>query len=177
MPKGKGKSSVRRFGIQEGSTKKELRGVLAKMEVERYDIHEFMNQSCRIAFVRDGREYQFICDEFNNYPDNLRAAERGIHLLWLIFEDYMVRTADVPVDFGVIFMGFAVTEGQKILAITDGQKACWDVMGLPKDSTAQEINKRYRELAKTSHPDNGGDAVEFKRLTQAMEEVLEMKVR
>ncbi len=175
MPKGKGKSKTRRFEIREDSTKKELRSVLKKMEVERYDIHEYTGEGSRIAFVRGGREYQFICDEFNNYPDNMRAAERGIHLLWLVFEDYMVRTADVAVDFGTIFMGFAVTDGQKVLAITDGARPCWEILGLEKGATKDEVRARYKVLSKKHHPDKGGGPDEMAMINSAYEEFINLK--
>ena len=172
---GKGNSKQRRFSVQEGTSKKDLRSTLAKMEVDKFDVHEFSNQSCRVAFVRTEREYQFVCDEFNNHPDNLRACERAIHNLWFVFEDYCVRTTDVPLDFGTIFMGFAVESGKRILALTDGKKPCWEILGLPKDATKDEVRARYRDLAKTHHPDAGGDKGAFSRLSNAYEEFINLK--
>jgi len=172
---GKGKSKQRRFSVQEGTSKKDLRSRLANMGVTKYDVHEFSDQSCRVAFVRNEREYQFICDEFNNYPDNLRACERAIRNLWFAFEDYCVRTTDVPLDFGTIFMGFAVESGKRVLAITDGKKPCWEVLGLSKDATKDEIRVKYKELAKVHHPDVGGDKNIFSRINNAYEEFVSLK--
>jgi hypothetical protein len=46
------------------------------------------------------------------------------------------------------------------------------VMGVRPDATADEIRRRYRQLARTCHPDRGGDPREFVRLQQAYEAML-----
>jgi hypothetical protein len=47
------------------------------------------------------------------------------------------------------------------------------VLGVRADADADEIRARYRELAKICHPDAGGDAAAFVRLTQAYKALLE----
>lgn len=174
--KGRGKSKARRFDAVEGKSKAELRSILERMGVgDTYDIKEYADTTCRVAFERDGKEYHFICDEFNNHPDNLRACGKAIEFIFRAYEDYCVRTSDVPREFGTIFSGFRVTEGQKVLAISDGKKPCWVVLGLQRDSTKTEIRSRYKVLAREHHPDQGGDAEEFKRINTATEEFLEMR--
>lgn len=171
----------RRFKAQDSTIKNALRIAFERMDVgTRYDIKEYGNGLVKIAFVRqdeDGkdREYQFICDAFDHPADNLRACERSITYLWRIYEDYMVRTTDVDYKFGTIFAGFQVTEGQKVLMISDGNKPCWDQLGLPKDATIDEIKKQYRALQKTNHPDKGGDPDEFKRIESAYQEFMDLK--
>lgn len=39
-------------------------------------------------------------------------------------------------------------------------------MGLPHDATADDIKKRFRELAKKYHPDTGGDSSDFIKLME-----------
>ena len=173
--------SKRRFSAQEGTVKKALRLAFERMGVEkRYDIKEFGDGTIRIAFVKTDeegrdREYQFICDEFEHPGDNLRAVEQAITMLWRIYEIYMVRTTDVDYKFGTIFAGFQVTEGQKVLQITDGKQPRWEILGLPKDATPDEIRERWRQLAKENHPDNNGDKKEFQRLNAAYEEFVNMR--
>jgi len=41
-----------------------------------------------------------------------------------------------------------------------------DWMGLPPNASADDIKKRFRELAKKYHPDKGGDSSEFIRLME-----------
>ena len=41
-----------------------------------------------------------------------------------------------------------------------------DWMGLPPDAGAEDIKKRFRELAKKYHPDTGGNSSDFIRLME-----------
>jgi hypothetical protein len=47
------------------------------------------------------------------------------------------------------------------------------VLGVRADADADEIRRRYRELAKICHPDAGGDPASFIRLQQAYKQLLE----
>lgn len=48
-------------------------------------------------------------------------------------------------------------------------KKYYDVLGVSKDATQEEITKAYRKLALKHHPDRGGDAEEFKKINEANE--------
>jgi hypothetical protein len=50
--------------------------------------------------------------------------------------------------------------------------AALDLLGLTLPTTADAVRAAYRRLARTAHPDRGGDAEEFKRLTAARDDVL-----
>ena len=43
----------------------------------------------------------------------------------------------------------------------------YKVLNVPRDSTAGDIKKSYFRLAKTAHPDKGGDVEEFKKINTA----------
>jgi len=43
------------------------------------------------------------------------------------------------------------------------------VLGVKADATADEIKARYRQLARETHPDAGGDAEQFARISSAYE--------
>ncbi len=49
------------------------------------------------------------------------------------------------------------------------------VLDLPKDGTLQaaEINAAFRQIAKTAHPDAGGDSQHYRRIAEAREALLE----
>src|SRR3990172_9917075 len=48
-------------------------------------------------------------------------------------------------------------------------KDYYQILGIPKDASNQDIRKAYKELAKKHHPDKGGDQEKFKELSQAYE--------
>lgn len=52
----------------------------------------------------------------------------------------------------------------------------YDVLGVSKTATVTEIKKAYLKLARTHHPDKGGDSEKFKEIAQA-NEVLTDEVR
>jgi len=43
----------------------------------------------------------------------------------------------------------------------------YNILGIPRTATPEEIKKAYRTLAMKHHPDRGGDQEQFKRVTQA----------
>lgn len=49
----------------------------------------------------------------------------------------------------------------------------FDALGLPATASAEQVRKRYLELAKVHHPDAGGSPEAFNRLREAYEAALE----
>ena len=55
------------------------------------------------------------------------------------------------------------------LNISMSKKDYYEVLGLKKDASADDIKKAYRKLAMKHHPDKGGDEETFKEITEANE--------
>jgi hypothetical protein len=49
----------------------------------------------------------------------------------------------------------------------NGEKTAYDVLGIDRGATTEDIRSAYRRLAATHHPDAGGDEEIFKAVTQA----------
>jgi curved DNA-binding protein CbpA len=45
----------------------------------------------------------------------------------------------------------------------------YDILGISKDSTPEEIKSKYKSLAQQHHPDKGGDPIIFKQIKEAYE--------
>jgi len=48
-----------------------------------------------------------------------------------------------------------------------------EVLGLPEMITREEIKRRYRQLARTHHPDRQGESREMERINRAYEQLME----
>ena len=58
-----------------------------------------------------------------------------------------------------------------------GAPTHYEVLGVDEDASADEIGREYRDLARTVHPDKGGDAAAFKRLANAKEVLCDQNAR
>ena len=53
----------------------------------------------------------------------------------------------------------------------------YKTLGVSRNATEDEIKKAYRKLARTHHPDAGGDEAKFKEINEAYEVLSDKKKR
>jgi molecular chaperone DnaJ len=56
-------------------------------------------------------------------------------------------------------------------------KDYYDILGVSKDASQEEIKKAYRKLAHKHHPDKGGDEEEFKKVNEAYQTLSDQQKR
>jgi len=56
-------------------------------------------------------------------------------------------------------------------------KDYYDILGVSKDASQEEIKKAYRKLAHKHHPDKGGDEEEFKKVNEAYQTLSDKQKR
>jgi hypothetical protein len=104
-----------------------------------------------------GKPRVIACDVWRTVRENLRAvglAYASLRQLERTGASELLERA---------FQGFARLPAAQ---------SCWDILGLARGASRDEVVSRFRALSRNSHPDQGGDAAAFARLTQAYHEAL-----
>lgn len=107
-----------------------------------------------LYFDLEGKPHVLACDRWNRVADNIAAVAAHIEALrgqerWGV--------ADLRQAFA----------GHVALPAPD---AWWTVLAVARTADLPTIDRAYRELAKTAHPDGGGSRAEWDRLTAAYEQ-------
>lgn len=106
-----------------------------------------------VYFTLKGQDRCLACDRWDRVADNIAALAQHIDALRRI-ERYGVGTIEQA------FAGYA--------ALAESTSDWRNVLGLNGDRiTAEQIEARYRELARTRHPDVGGDGGLMSELNMA----------
>lgn len=105
-------------------------------------------------FSLDRRPHVLACDRWDTVPDNIAAIAAHVEALrgqerWGV------------ADLRQAFAGHTMLPAP----------ATWSsVLGVSRDADRAEIDRAYRALAKTAHPNAGGDRATWDRLSQAYEQ-------
>lgn len=116
-----------------------------------------------LRFWRNGKEYSrhvvLTCDRWRKAVDNLTAIAKDI-------EAQRARERWGCTTVEQAFQGY--------LAIPErcGGLAWWDLLGVKPDVAQQDIKEAFRVLAKTRHPDVGGDRSQWNKLQEAYDQAL-----
>lgn len=112
-----------------------------------------------VYFERRGRSMVFACDKWNRVQDNVRSIQKTIEAIrgierWGASE--MMERA---------FQAFEALPAPK---------SPWDVLGVPKGSSREDIDRAYKAKAKTMHPDAGGSTAGMAELNHARNSALSL---
>lgn len=163
----------RRFRAQESTVKKELHSTMKKIAATSLKISqdEFTGE-VEVIFDRDGKRYTKRCSMWENSLDNLRAIQLSIEYLYRAVEIYGVEGTEEFNDlFNQVFIGIEATPDDSVLLIGNSTN-WWEILGINKDATKQEIINGYKAMAKIHHPDAGGSSEQFQRVRKAYEEAI-----
>lgn len=165
----------RRFQAQPQTIQRELRAIIEKMGATSLKINQdIFEGTSEIIFDRNGQRYIFRCGKYEEALDNLRASQLTISYLWRALEEYGVSQEQHALEkaFAQFFLGFAATPDDSVLLLGSGKAEWWDILGVKQDAPKEAIVNAYRALAKTHHPDAGGNPEDFKRLRRAYEDAI-----
>ncbi|TCL70595.1 J domain-containing protein [Rhizobium sp. BK251] len=112
-----------------------------------------------VYFEWKGKQRVFACDRWDKIKDNIRALEKTIEAMRGIerwgASDMLERA----------FSAFTA------LPSYDG--AHWsDVLNVPRDATIDQIKAAYRDKARTTHSDAGGNDTAMSRLNVARDQAM-----
>jgi len=92
------------------------------------------------------------CDKWDRVADNVAAIAQHIDALRRI-DRYGVGSIEQA------FAGYVALPAKA----TDW----WVILGVSANATLDEVNSRFKELARINHPDAGGNLAEFQRISEA----------
>lgn len=144
-----------------------LEKVMARLGVESYN-YDWSRFACWVEFRIKGQLYRFehSVENANNHGQNIRYSSDVFAQVVLTLEDIARMT-----ERGIYELQTWIC-GLKALPAASTLPECFAVLQFDALPTAEEIKERYRQLSKSSHPDSGGTAEMFKKLTDARDEAL-----
>lgn len=112
-----------------------------------------------VYFEYKKKQMCFACDKYRKVWENMVAIRKTIEAIRGIerwgSSDMMERA----------FQGFAALPPAS-------DQAWWDVLGISRHAARHEIESAYRRRRSETHPDHGGNADEFHRVTRVYEEAV-----
>jgi hypothetical protein len=108
-------------------------------------------------YTRDGRPLVAPFDGWRTVRENVRAVGLTIAAFRAIERAGAIQLLERA------YTGFA-----RLPAAPD----CWGILGVERGAPRERISARFRELGIEHHPDRGGNADTFKRITEAYHQAL-----
>lgn len=110
-----------------------------------------------VYFERKGKQMVFACDQWNRVRDNIRAIEKTIEAM---------RGIERWGASDMLERAFSAFEALPPPG-EPAKREWWDILGIPRQSTADDVKAAYRAKASKAHPDAGGSHDEMAALNAA----------
>lgn len=142
-----------------------LKRVMERLGVTEYD-YDWTRRGCWVAFRYKGSWYRF-----EHSIDS--AAQHGVKLQYGsdAFAQVVLSLEDLArmVERGIYDLSVWVS-GMKYLPAGERLEPCFLALGFTsRPKTEKELHDRFRLMAKTMHPDTGGDREAFEALSRNYE--------
>ena len=130
-----------------------------------YANSDFDDPGVVVRFERDGQQFAIPCDRWDNARDNAQAIARYLDAKRAL-ERYGVSTVESE------YSTHALPPGDEDREAVVARQPPHEVLGVAPDAPDTVVRGAARSLKADSHPDNGGDVEQFKRVSKAEEEML-----
>lgn len=141
-----------------------LERVMDRLGVDRYD-YNWDRFSCWVDFWYKGQPYRF-----EHSTDNAQAHGVNIKYGSDVFAQVVLSLEDLAraVERGIYDLSTWVA-GMKYLPPKSSIPECFSKLGFDRVPTLAELKNRWKQIAKTAHPDVGGDKDYFVTMKSSFE--------
>ena len=147
-------------GFEEYESK--LKRVMERMKIDKYN-YDWTRSDCFIDFTYKGQFYRF-----EHSLEKAKAHNQNIQCVSDLFAQLVLSLEDIcRISERGIYDLSTWVEGMKALPKPQQIPECFIFLGFQQIPTEDEVKQRYKQLAKISHPDCGGDPQLFKQYTDA----------
>ncbi|ADQ68470.1 J domain-containing protein [Halogeometricum borinquense] len=120
-----------------------------------------------VRFEHDGEQYAMPMDKWDNPRDNARAIALTLKAKRALTR-YGVETIESEFSAHQLPPG----DDRENVVVSGAIEEPHEILGVASDAPESVVKAAARTRKKETHPDNGGDVSEFKRVVNAEEELL-----
>ena len=150
-------------GFEEYESK--LKRVMERMGVDKFN-YDWTRADCYIEFTYHNQFYRF-----EHSVEKAQAHGQKLSAVSDLFAQLVYSLEDICriAERGIYELSTWI-EGMKALPPKKEIPQCFVLLGFQEIPTPDELKQRYRQLARISHPDGGGNSELFKQYTAARDE-------
>ncbi|MFV0352278.1 MAG: J domain-containing protein [Oscillospiraceae bacterium] len=136
---------------------KKLKTVMERLGVNQYS-YDWTRHDCYVQFAYKGQNYRF-----EHTIEKAKASGHNITSVSDLFASLVLSLEDITraIEKGIFDLGSLLQNWRQLPPARPEVPGCLQALQFDSVPTETELRQRYRELAKTAHPDTGGDAQRF----------------